>query len=63
MAVRDLGRPTAVTLWLRKVGLEEQAKTVIVPDKEIGRWQQWRKVVERRMRRLLRRADLFARRA
>lgn len=45
MAVRDLGRPHRITLWLRKVGLEKSVKTVIVPDKEIGRWQQWRKVV------------------
>ena len=44
MAVRDLGRPFAVTLWLRKVGLERDVETVIVTDKEIGRWQQWRKV-------------------
>jgi ABC-type nitrate/sulfonate/bicarbonate transport system substrate-binding protein len=45
MAVRDLGRPFAVTLWLRKMGLERDVETVIVTDKEIGRWQQWRKVV------------------
>ncbi|MGZ8436792.1 MAG: hypothetical protein ACXW6T_22385, partial [Candidatus Binatia bacterium] len=45
MAVRDLGRPHRVTLWLRKVGLEKSVKTFIVPDKEVGRWQQWRKVV------------------
>jgi len=45
MAVRDLGRPHRITLWLRKVGLENSVKTVIVPDKEVGRWQQWRKVV------------------
>jgi len=45
MAVRDLGRPHRITLWLRKVGLERSVKTVIVPDKEVGRWQQWRKVV------------------
>lgn len=44
MAVRDLGRPFAVTLWLRKMGLERDVDTVIVTDKEIGRWQQWRKV-------------------
>jgi ABC-type nitrate/sulfonate/bicarbonate transport system substrate-binding protein len=44
MAVRDLGRPFAITLWLRKMGLENDVKTVIVKDKEIGRWQQWRKV-------------------
>ncbi|HMF52285.1 MAG TPA: hypothetical protein VK603_26735 [Candidatus Saccharimonadales bacterium] len=45
MAVRDLGRPFAITLWLRKMGLENDVKTVIVEDKKIGRWQQWRKVV------------------
>jgi ABC-type nitrate/sulfonate/bicarbonate transport system substrate-binding protein len=39
------GRPFAVTLWLRKMGLERDVETVIVRDKEIGRWQQWRKVV------------------
>jgi ABC-type nitrate/sulfonate/bicarbonate transport system substrate-binding protein len=44
MAVRDLGRPFAITLWLRKMGLERDVETVIVTDKEIGRWQQWRKV-------------------
>ncbi len=45
IAVRDLGRPHRITLWLRKVGLEKSVKTVIVPDQEVGRWQQWRKVV------------------
>ena len=44
MAVRDLGRPFAITLWLRKMGLERHVQTIIVKDKEIGRWQQWRKV-------------------
>ena len=46
MAVRDLGRPFAVTLWLRKMGLERDVETIIVKDKDIGRWQQWRKVVD-----------------
>jgi ABC-type nitrate/sulfonate/bicarbonate transport system substrate-binding protein len=45
MAVRDLGRPHRITLWLRKVGLEKEVKTIIVTDKEIGRWKQWQKVV------------------
>ncbi len=44
MAVRDFGRPHAITLWLRKLGLEREVKTVIVKDHDIGRWQQWRKV-------------------
>ena len=45
IAVRDLGRPHTITLWLRKMGLEQDVKTIIVKDKEIGRWQQWRKVI------------------
>jgi hypothetical protein len=45
IAVRDLGRPHRIALWLRKVGLDKAVETVIVPDKEVGRWQQWRKVV------------------
>jgi len=45
MAVRDLGRPHRITLWLRKVGLEKEVKTIIVTDKEIGRWKQWHKIV------------------
>ena len=45
MAVRDLGRPHRITLWLRKVGLEKEVKPIIVTDKEIGRWKQWQKVV------------------
>ena len=40
MAVRDLGRPFAITLWLRKMGLERDVQTIIIKDKEIGRWQQ-----------------------
>lgn len=45
MAVRDLGRPHRITLWLRMVGLEKDVKTIIVSDKEIGRWKQWKKVL------------------
>ena len=45
MAVRDLGLPHRITLWLRKVGLEKEVKTIIVTDKEIGRWKQWQRVV------------------
>src|SRR6185295_2399517 len=44
IAVRDLGRPHRITLWLRKVGLEKSVKTIIVSDQDVGRWQQWRKV-------------------
>jgi ABC-type nitrate/sulfonate/bicarbonate transport system substrate-binding protein len=45
MAVRDLGRPHTVTLWLRKMGLEKDVKTTIVKDKEIGRWKQWKTII------------------
>ena len=45
MAVRDLGRPHRIALWLRKVGLEKEVKTSIVTDKEVGRWKQWKKVL------------------
>jgi hypothetical protein len=45
MAVRDLGRPYTITLWLRRIGLEASVRTVIFKDREVGRWQQWRKVL------------------
>ena len=44
MAVRSSGQPHAVTLWLRMMGLEKDVATVMVPDGEIGRWGQWKKV-------------------
>jgi ABC-type nitrate/sulfonate/bicarbonate transport system substrate-binding protein len=33
------------TYWLQHLGLVDQVQTLIVDDAEIGRWQQWRKVV------------------
>jgi len=45
MAVRDLGRPYTITLWLRKMGLEDTVRTIIFKDREVGRWKQWRKVL------------------
>ena len=44
MAVRDSGRPHAINLWLRMVGLEDKVRVVIVKDDEVGRWSQWKKV-------------------
>ena len=44
MAVRTSGQPHAVTLWLRMMGLENEVKTVLVEDGEVGRWGQWKKV-------------------
>jgi ABC-type nitrate/sulfonate/bicarbonate transport system substrate-binding protein len=45
MAVRDLGRPHTVTLWLRKMGLEKDVETIVVKDKDVGRWKQGRKII------------------
>lgn len=45
LAVRAQGQPHAVTLWLRMMGLEEYVATVVIDDKEIGRWGHWKKVV------------------
>jgi hypothetical protein len=45
LAVRASGRPHAVTLWLRMVGLEDKVRTVIVKDDEVGRWGQWKKII------------------
>ena len=45
MAVRSSGQPYAVTLWLRMMGLEQEVATVITTDKDVGRWGQWKKVV------------------
>lgn len=44
MAVRAQGQPHAVTLWLRMMGLDKEVKTVVIDDKEIGRWGHWKKV-------------------
>jgi len=45
MAVRDSGRPHAVSLWLRTMGLENKVEVLIVPDGQVGRWKQWKKVI------------------
>lgn len=44
LAVRSSGQPHAVTLWLRMMGLEQEVKTQLVEDSEVGRWGQWKKV-------------------
>ncbi len=45
IAVRAAGRPYTVALRLRKMGLEKEVERVIVTDDEVGRWGQWKKVV------------------
>jgi hypothetical protein len=43
-AVRSTGRPFTINARIRKMGLENQVGTVIVADKEVGRWGQWKRV-------------------
>jgi hypothetical protein len=45
VAIRASGRPHGPVLRLRALGLEGRVQTVIVPDSEVGRWGQWKKVV------------------
>lgn len=45
LAVRISGRPHALVLWLRMMGLEKNVKIVMVDDHEVGRWGQWKKVL------------------
>jgi hypothetical protein len=44
MAVRTQGQPHAVTLWLKMMGLEKDVDTILIHDKDVGRWGQWKKV-------------------
>ncbi len=45
LAVRASGRPHALMLWLKMMGLDKDVKIQIVSDDEVGRWGQWKKVV------------------
>ena len=45
VAVRFPGRPTATLLRIRHLGLTGLVEPVIVPDAEVGRWMQWKRVV------------------
>jgi len=45
LAVRTSGRPHALVLWLRMMGLENDMKIQMVADDEVGRWNQWKKVL------------------
>jgi hypothetical protein len=46
LAIRSHGRPHAIMLRLRKMGLEGQIDTTIVRDEDVGRWAQWRSVAD-----------------
>jgi ABC-type nitrate/sulfonate/bicarbonate transport system substrate-binding protein len=45
VAVRTAGRYHTVALRLRAMGLEGRVERVAVPDAEVGRWCQWKKVL------------------
>jgi hypothetical protein len=45
IAVRTQGQPHSVGLWLKMMELAKDVRTVDVPDKEVGRWAQWKKIV------------------
>ena len=45
LAVRTSGRPHALVMWLRMMGLENEMKIQMVSDQEVGRWGQWKKVL------------------
>ena len=44
IAVRSSGRPDSLYMRLKAAGLDP-SDTVLVPDSEVGRWNQWKKVV------------------
>jgi hypothetical protein len=44
VALRTSGRPHALMLRLKAMGLEGKVETVMAPDAEVGRWGQWKKV-------------------
>lgn len=45
LAVRTSGRPHALVMWLRMMGLENEMKIQMVSDDEVGRWGQWKKIL------------------
>ena len=44
VAVRSSGRPDSLYMRLKAAGLDP-SDTVLVPDADVGRWNQWKKVV------------------
>ena len=46
IAVRQPGRPHAATMRLRHMGLLDDVEVVHINDRDIGRWQQWRRVAD-----------------
>lgn len=46
IAIRQHGRPHAIMLRLRAMGLEQAVNTTIVRDEDVGRWGQWKMVAD-----------------
>src|SRR5579871_5080372 len=45
IAVRTFGRPYAIRLRIRQLGLEGSVELVPVSDDDVGRWRQWTRVL------------------
>ncbi len=45
IAVRDRGRPHAIRMQLRQLGIEQEVTLVTVSDDVVGRWAQWRTIL------------------
>jgi hypothetical protein len=45
IAVRDRGRPYAVAMQVRQLGLEGSVELVTVSDDDVGRWAQWKTIL------------------
>jgi hypothetical protein len=48
IAVRDRGRPHAIAMQVRNLGLEDRVELVTVSDDDVGRWAQWRTILDGR---------------
>ena len=46
LAIRGIGpSELGAKLWLKDRGLDQDVEAVVVPDKEMGRWGNWKKIV------------------
>jgi hypothetical protein len=46
IAVRNRGRPQAIRMQLRQLGLESDVELVTVADEDVGRWRQWQTILD-----------------
>ncbi len=46
IAVRNRGRPHAIRMQLRHLGLEGSVELVTVADEDVGRWRQWQTILD-----------------